>query len=254
MKFMAAPTSGLRTLAPLLLLSLFLLSAFSPSLAHAQPSTITVGTEPSGIAYDSVKGELFVANYNSGSVSVISDSTNTVVANVSVRSPLGVTYDSAKGEVWVVNEFGSAVSVISDSTDTATASVPVGSEPFGITYDSGKGEIFVSDYGTNSVSVISDSTNAIVATVKGLNGPQDLSLRFRQGRGLRRHPWSRNIADQHGLRDIRLHQHRYDQHNRGQYALRRRLRSGQRRGLREQLGFEHRLRASLTPATRSSRP
>ena len=97
MKFMAVLTLGLRTLAPSLFLALFLLSAFSPSLVHAQPATILVGSEPYGIAYDSAKGELFVANHNSGSVSVISDSTNTVVANVSVRSPLGVTYDSAKG-------------------------------------------------------------------------------------------------------------------------------------------------------------
>ena len=163
MKFMAVLTFGLRTLAPLLLLALFLLSAFSSSLVHAQPATIIVGSEPYGIAYDSAKGELFVANHNSG---------------------------------WV--------SVISDSTNAATASVPVGSEPFGITYDSAKGKVFVSNYGANSVSVISDSTNAIVATVKGLNGPQSLAYD------------SCNIADQHGLRDIRLdprvrcHPHRLD--------------------------------------------
>ena len=111
-----------------------------------------MGSQPSGIAYDSVKGELFVANYDSGTVSVISDSTDSVVANVTVRSPLGVAYDPAKGEVWVVNEFGGAVSVIADSNDSVVASVPVGSGPIGIAYDSGKGEIFVGNQGSDTVS------------------------------------------------------------------------------------------------------
>src|SRR5271157_474160 len=124
------PTRKAATLS--LLSVLMLLSAFVPSLAHALPTTITVGAQPSGIAYDPAKGELFVANYGSNTVSVISDSTNSVVANVSVRSPVGVVYDPAKGEIFVINLFGSAVSVISDSDNSVLASVPVGSEPYGI--------------------------------------------------------------------------------------------------------------------------
>ena len=87
-------------------------------------ATITVGNVPTYVAYDSAKGEVFVANDGSNSVSVISDTTNSVVATVSY----------------------------------------VGSNPFGVTYDSGKGEVFVANSGSNNVSVINDSNNAKSAT------------------------------------------------------------------------------------------
>ena len=71
-----------------LLAVLVLGSAFLPS-AHAQPTvvaTVKVGVEPYGVAYDASKAEVFVVNDASYSVSVISDSTNQVIANVSVGS------------------------------------------------------------------------------------------------------------------------------------------------------------------------
>ena len=72
---------------------------------------------PTGAAYDSSKGEVFVANSASDSVSVISDSTNDVVATVTVgTSPIGMEYDSSKGEIFVTNTQSDSVSVISDSS------------------------------------------------------------------------------------------------------------------------------------------
>jgi DNA-binding beta-propeller fold protein YncE len=48
----------------------------SPSVA----TTITVGNNPTSIAYDSGKGEIFVIDGDSGSVAIISDSTNEVLS------------------------------------------------------------------------------------------------------------------------------------------------------------------------------
>ena len=55
------------------------------------------------MAYDPSKGEIFVTNGGPsttlGTVSVISDSTNTVVANVTVgTTPVGIAYDSEKAK------------------------------------------------------------------------------------------------------------------------------------------------------------
>ena len=47
-------------------------------------ATVTVGTHPDNIAYDSNKGEIFVVNYGGNTVSVISDKSNDVVATVAV--------------------------------------------------------------------------------------------------------------------------------------------------------------------------
>ena len=52
----------------------------SPSVA----TTITVGSNPTSIAYDSGKGEIFVTDQDSGSVAIMSDSTNDVLSTLTV--------------------------------------------------------------------------------------------------------------------------------------------------------------------------
>ncbi|MGB6464091.1 MAG: YncE family protein, partial [Nitrosotalea sp.] len=107
-------------------------------------ATVPVGLGPVSVAYDSGKDEIFVANFASNSVSVISDATNTVVATLSVGSnPEGVAYDSGKDEIFVANTGSNSVSVISDATNTVVATLSVGSAPLSVAYDSGKDEIFV---------------------------------------------------------------------------------------------------------------
>jgi YVTN family beta-propeller protein len=144
---------------------LILASAFVP---HASAQAVVVATvnvgfghNPQGLAYDSGTGEVFVANAGSGTVSVISDATNAVVATVGVGSyPEGVAYDSGKGEVFVTNfDSSGTASVISDATNAVVATVSVGGEPQGIAYDSGGGEVFVADFASSGyVSVVSDGT------------------------------------------------------------------------------------------------
>lgn len=115
-------------------------------------ATITVEASSGAIVYDSAKSEVFVANYNQ--VSVINDSTNEVVANISV-SATSLAYDPTKGEVFAYN--GTAISVVSDSTNEVVATVNgMAAGPTSIAYDSGKDEVFAG-------SVVSVSTNTVVA-------------------------------------------------------------------------------------------
>ncbi len=144
-------------------------------------ATIPVGKAPMGVAYDSAKGEIFVTNGQDNTISVISDSTNTVVETIPVGSyPYGVAYDSAKGEIFVVNLHGNSVSVISDSTNTVVATIPVGQSPYNIVYDSAKGELFVTNSYDNTVSVISDSTNTVIATIPV--GVEPFSIAYDSGK------------------------------------------------------------------------
>lgn len=134
--------------------------------AKSQIASVTVGTRPIGVAYDSVKSEIFIVNQGSSSVSVIDDSTNTVVATVAVgSSPSAAVYDSGKGEVFVANLVSNSVSVINDSTNTVVTTISVGYNPLALAYDSGKGEIFVANSNSHTVSVINDTSNSVVATV-----------------------------------------------------------------------------------------
>ena len=138
------------------------------------------GTYPGGVAYDSGKGEVFVAN--STNVSVISDATNKVIATIPVGSvPTGLAYDGGKGEVFVANSGSNNVSVISDATNKVIATIPVRSQPGGVAYDSGKGEVFVTNQGSNTVSVISDATNKVIATIPVGSVPAGLA--YDSGKG-----------------------------------------------------------------------
>jgi YVTN family beta-propeller protein len=144
-------------------------------------ANVSVGEFPSSIAFDSARHEVFVTNQNSGTVSVISDESNSVVATIdlSTNSSHGgggisnIVYDSGKGEMFVSNYASGVVSVILDSTREVVATIPLGTNPYpnGLIYDSGKGEIYITFEGlagrnpANFMSVISDATNSVIATV-----------------------------------------------------------------------------------------
>ena len=153
------------------------------------------GRAPAAIAYDSGKGEVFVANFNSNNVSVISDATNAVVANIPVgTAPFGVAYDGAKHEVLVTNLGSNTVSVISDATHAVVANISVGSAPYGVAYDSGKGEVFVTNQRSNNVSVISDATNAVVANIPVGSTPSGLAYDSGKGEVFVTNYYSNNVS------------------------------------------------------------
>ncbi len=141
----------------LLIILIFILS-FSPIVASAAPfayitnygsnsvsvidtstntvtATVTVGTNPYGVAVNPAGTRVYVSNRNSNSVSVIDTSTNTVTATVTVgTNPRGVAVNPAGTRVYVLNYNSNNVSVIDTSTNTVTATVTVGTNPiaFGI--------------------------------------------------------------------------------------------------------------------------
>ncbi len=157
---------GVSKLLVLLFIAIFILSTANMVNGLGVTATIPVGNAPSGAAYDSAKSEIFVANGQDNTTSVISDSTNTVVSTIPVGGyPYGVAYDSALSEIFVVNLYSNSVSVISDNTNTVIATIPVGESPYNIVYDSAKSELFVTNQYDSTVSVISDKTNTVVATI-----------------------------------------------------------------------------------------
>ncbi|MCI4323196.1 MAG: PKD domain-containing protein [Thermoplasmata archaeon] len=137
---------------------------------------IGVGPSPYGIVYDPGTGELFVADSQTSSVSVISEQTDLVVATIPVgNTPTGLAYDPGLGEIFVANEVDDTVSVISDTNDSVVATIPVGLDPLEAAYDPQNGEVFVTDLLQGAVSVISDSNNTDFATVPVGNGSQGIA-------------------------------------------------------------------------------
>jgi YVTN family beta-propeller protein len=130
------------------------------------------------LAYDSGKGEIFVANQGDNTVSVISDTTNRVIATISTGQTFGnkacaLAYDSVKHEVFVAAYSTKTVCVISDDVNQVSANISVGSNPTRLAYNSGTGQVFVLNDNDSTASVISDSTNSVVATIP-LGTPRSL--------------------------------------------------------------------------------
>ena len=84
-----------------------------PMVSNGVIDTITVGTEPEAVAFDSLNGNVYVSNYYSNNVTVIND-TNKVIDTITVGSgPEAVAFDSLNGYVYVANAGSNSVSVIS---------------------------------------------------------------------------------------------------------------------------------------------
>jgi len=124
---------------------------------------------PAG-TFDPNNGDIYVANAGNGTVSVISSSTNTVLAVLRVgslwSSPSAPILDPANGELFVSLESQNTVVIISGETVVATLPVGVaGSDPLTPVLDSQNGDIYVPTDASGSVSVISGATNTVVANV-----------------------------------------------------------------------------------------
>ena len=135
-----------------------------------------MGGYPYYAAYDSAKGEIFVTNSQDDFISVISDNTNAVIANVTfpfeeAYGSWGIAYDSANGQIFIANQRGT-VYVLSDSSNALVETVPLGSNfnSHCIAYDAAKGEMFVTNNGNGTVSVLSVSPIVSHPTVLGLSG------------------------------------------------------------------------------------
>lgn len=174
---------------------IFVLSASCLVHAATANKTIKVGSAPWGVAYDSSKNEIFVVESSAGTVKVLSDSNNAVLATITVgQSPYRDIYDSGKGEIFVANYGADTVSVISDSTNRVVATVPVGTQPSSFAYDSSKGEVFVANSGGTTVSIISDTTNTVIATVTVGNNPYDLDYDSATGQIFVANAYSRSVS------------------------------------------------------------
>ncbi len=100
---------------------------------NAVTATVTVGSNPFGIAITPNGSYAYVANEGAGTVSVIDTSTNVVTATVTVGTqPTGVAITPNGSYAYVANNGSASVSVIDTSTNVVTATVTVGTGPRGV--------------------------------------------------------------------------------------------------------------------------
>ncbi|MHA5050702.1 protein kinase domain-containing protein [Streptomyces sp. SD15] len=135
--------------------------------APTSVSSIPVGSRPWGVAVLPDGSRAYVANFDSGSVSVIDTAANrTVGSPISVgKQPVGVAVSPDGRRAYVANGASDSVSVIDTAANRTVGSpIPVGSGPAAVAVTPDGRRAYVTNSGSDSVSVIDIATNRTVGS------------------------------------------------------------------------------------------
>lgn len=144
------------------------------TLAHADfvTDTIPTGTNPYSVAVNPITNRTYVANYGSGTVTVINGSTSDIAATITVGSnPRAIAVNALTNKIYVANFTASSVSVIDGATNTVTTTVTVQSMPNAIAVNPSTNKIYITNYGSASVSVINGGSDTLDNTITVGVGP-----------------------------------------------------------------------------------
>lgn len=141
--------------------------------------TLRVGDNPTGIAVNPKRNEVYAVNTQSGTVTVIDASNNTVAATIGVhRQPYFISVDAQGGRAYVANSGSNSVSVIDVDHRREIAVAGTGEQPGIARISPDMRSLVVSNRGSGSVSVYSAAPYTHLA-----NAPQqdqkEPPLRFR---------------------------------------------------------------------------
>lgn len=181
--FPTAPTSGVYNPSLSMLEVLSGLNASGSGWAQVTGDTLysisdatnrIVGSRPissmtSSVVYDPYQSETFVASYDTGTVSVVSDASRHVVRTVRVcDNPDGMALDWILAEVYVAcaGLGHNQIDTISALNDSVVATITLSWTPVGLVFDPARDEMFVGILdNTVGLWVLSDVTNTGVATL-----------------------------------------------------------------------------------------
>jgi uncharacterized repeat protein (TIGR01451 family) len=136
--------------------------------------SIPVGEVPAGIAINTARNELYVANGASNTMSIIDLATDKVVATVPLNglSPGAIAVSRDGRKAYVSMFYSNSIAVVDLATRTLSGSVAVGRNPTGVSIDFTGTRLLVSEFGDNTMSVIDlGSTERRTQTIRVGNGP-----------------------------------------------------------------------------------
>lgn len=133
---------------------------------------ITVGDTPRGLAVDSTRRRVYVANSGSHSVSVIDSDTNTVINTITgLTSANGLALDTLHNVLWVSNTTANQVTPVEINANatsfTVLPAVDTGAGPWGVAYSQIYNMVYVANSLDDTVSVIDATAQTVVATLTG---------------------------------------------------------------------------------------
>lgn len=118
-------------------------------------ATISVGVDPTAVAVNPVRNELYVVNSGSGTVSVINAETNRVTATIAVHhGPSSIDVDPQGERAYVTNAGSNNLSVLDLLKHREIAAVGVGESPAKARISPDGETLIVTNRGSGSVSIL----------------------------------------------------------------------------------------------------
>jgi YVTN family beta-propeller protein len=112
-----------------------------------------------------VTNKIYVANFNSGTITVIDGATSTVTANLGAGTgPAGVAVNPVTNKIYVTNLNSANVTVIDGATNAITT-LTAGTQPAPVAVNTVTNQIYVANQGSANMTVIDGASNTVTATV-----------------------------------------------------------------------------------------
>lgn len=147
-------------------------------------STLWVGQQPHGLAVDTYRNQVYVANHLVANVSVIDGASAEVGRVISLGNASGsngAAYDPVTGLIYVANKFTGDVSrVPADGSDLAA--FMTGSQPDGVAVDPATGIVYTADFGSNTITLLDGLSGARLRQVSAGGEPSFIVLDPGRGR------------------------------------------------------------------------
>lgn len=138
---------------------------------------VNVQTTPSASVLSPDGTTLYVANYGSGTVSVIDTATNAVTATIHVgNGPNALAISSDGTTLYVANATDATVSVINTNTNTVTGSITSNATSGTLALSPNGATLYETNSASDTLIVMSTTTDTVTGSVLVGNGPWGTTL------------------------------------------------------------------------------
>ncbi|RZQ64220.1 YncE family protein [Amycolatopsis suaedae] len=157
---------------------------FAPAAAAAEVKTVTVGDRPTALDVNSETGMIYVANTDSGTVSVVEGASNLVVATIGVGgSPSDVAVNDETKRVYVASPVTGTITVIDGESNTIAGVIAAGPATSTVDVDETANVVIAGSSKGGAVAFVDGVSNTLQTTVPGkvhtlVSGRVDPGRRF----------------------------------------------------------------------------
>ncbi|MBI2266365.1 MAG: beta-propeller fold lactonase family protein [Armatimonadetes bacterium] len=150
-----------------------LVNGFSGQVA----GTYLVQAMPMGLAVTPDGRKLFVANFNSASVTVIDTASRTIVETIRVGlSPSRIAIRPNGATAYVTNRNSNSISVIDVNSNRRIGDIPVGQGPVGIAVTPDGNRVYVANNAGGNVTIIDANGNNVISQTTQIPGSRPFGI------------------------------------------------------------------------------